>query len=311
MEGTDKRHPIQVVSRRTGMTADRLRAWEKRYGVVEPARSDGGRRLYSDEDIDLLRLLHRAILGGRRISWVAGLDVRQLSDLVREDEEAEAERPHERLAEDAGTSPELYLAACLSAVDGLNARGLESVLKRAALNLSACTLIERVVAPLMNQIGDRWHAGELSPAHEHLASQVARRVLDDVLEATDPAAEARNLVVATPAGQLHELGALFVAATAAAQGWRVTYLGPDLPAGDIARVVCETGATAVALSLLYPVADSSTEVELRELSWGLPSGTTLLVGGAACPSYRSVLREIEAIDSNDMIDLLRTLSQLA
>ena len=88
----EKRHPIQVVARRTGLTADVLRVWEKRYGVVEPARSSGGHRLYSDLDVERLSLLHRAISGGRRISRVAVLPIEDLRDMVREDDDAAVER---------------------------------------------------------------------------------------------------------------------------------------------------------------------------------------------------------------------------
>ncbi len=311
MEGTEKRHPIQVVARRTGMTADRLRAWEKRYGVVEPGRSDGGRRLYSDEDIELLRLLHRAILGGRRISRVASLDVGELSDLVREDEEAESQRPIERLLHETGDAAGIYLEACLAAVRDLDARELDAVLKRAVVNLSANIFIESVAAPLMKEMGDRWREGELSPAHEHLGSQVVRRILEGVIEATEPESTAPRVVVSTPAGQVHEFGALFAAATASALGWRVTYLGPDLPAEDIARVAVETGATAVALSLVYPLAENGVESELRDLKRQLPEDVTLIIGGGAAPSYRRVLREIEATGIESFAALRQALDSLA
>jgi len=90
--GQDKRHPIQVVAKRTGLSADVLRAWEKRYGVLKPARSEGGRRLYSDEDIEYLRLLRRATVAGRNVGQVAGLSRDELEATVREDEAAVAAR---------------------------------------------------------------------------------------------------------------------------------------------------------------------------------------------------------------------------
>src|SRR5919107_4915681 len=77
------RHPMRVVTRRTGLSADVLRVWEKRYGVVTPSRSDTGRRLYSDTDIERLRLLHRATLAGRSIGQVAGLSTPALLELAR------------------------------------------------------------------------------------------------------------------------------------------------------------------------------------------------------------------------------------
>ena len=67
----EHRHPMRVVTRRTGLSADLLRAWERRHEVVKPSRSMGGRRLYSDDDIERLRLLYRATLAGRSIGQVA------------------------------------------------------------------------------------------------------------------------------------------------------------------------------------------------------------------------------------------------
>src|ERR687885_222436 len=86
------RHPMRVVTRRTGLSADLLRAWEKRYDVVKPARSPSGRRLYSDADIERLGLLYRATLAGRSIGHIAALRNDQLARLVRRDAEAERER---------------------------------------------------------------------------------------------------------------------------------------------------------------------------------------------------------------------------
>src|SRR5579862_6510920 len=90
------RHPMRVVTRRTGLSADLLRAWERRYDVVTPTRSDGGRRLYSDPDIERLRLLYRATLAGRGIGQVAELSTTALAALVRQDAIADVPPGNER-----------------------------------------------------------------------------------------------------------------------------------------------------------------------------------------------------------------------
>lgn len=292
------------------MTADRLRAWEKRYGVVEPGRSEGGRRLYSDEDIELLRLLHRAVLGGRRISRVAGLSVSELRELVKEDEEEEARRPTGVPGDGAESDPQVYLEEALEAVAGLDAERLDAVLGRARVNLSAQRLIEEVAAPLMKAVGDRWCDGDLTPAHEHLASQVVRNLFGEMIKASPPIPDSPALVVGTPAGNLHEFGALFVTATAASSGWRVVYLGPDLPAEHFARTVHEKGAAAAALSLVYPLSDPDVEEQLRIVRKELPEDVPLIVGGSAADSYKSVLREIRARTPNGLGGLRQELAAL-
>jgi len=306
-----KRHPIQVVARRTGLTVDVLRAWEKRYQVVEPGRSGGGRRLYSDDDIERLRLLRRASRAGRRISQVSTLDTEALAGLVREDEREEVEVGPEHTAGEA-TAAELYLKTCLAAMERFDAQALEEALTRALFALNAQTVIESIAAPLMQRIGDGWSHGDLRPAHEHMTSAVLRRVLGRLIETVQPSAGAPSVVVATPVGQVHEFGALFAAATAAAQGWRVVYLGTDLPAEDIATAVRETGAEVIALSIVSPSEDEAElDAELKELRLALPPAVPVLVGGAGMQSCKLTLDQIEAVQLTDMEELRKALSDLS
>jgi len=305
------RHPMRVVMRRTGLSPDLLRAWEKRYEVVRPARSESGRRLYSDADIERLRLLYRATLAGRSIGQVAGLSAVQLDALVREDAEAEAAgngaapsaAPPAAPRAPIAPSPADYLDDCVRSIERLDALAVESILRRAVVALPADVLLDALVAPLLERVGARWRDGTLRPVHGHLASAVLRRVLDRVIEtATSPSA-APGLVAATPAGQRHEFGALIAAAAAAAEGWRVTYLGADLPAEDIAEAAIQTRARAVALSVVYPAGDPAVRHELKRLRALLPDRVALLVGGGASSGYRAALDGSGAVMLGDLAAL--------
>jgi methanogenic corrinoid protein MtbC1 len=121
---------------------------------------------------------------------------------------------------------------------------------------------------------------------------------------------APRVVVATPSGQIHELGALLGAASAATEGWPVTYLGPDLPAEDIAECAARTRARAVALSVVYPTGDPAVGDELRRVRSALPKRTALLVGGAAAPAYSAVLTAIGAAPLDGLADLRVVLRKL-
>jgi DNA-binding transcriptional MerR regulator/methylmalonyl-CoA mutase cobalamin-binding subunit len=309
-ESSRKRHPIQVVVRRTGLTADVLRAWERRYRVVEPGRSEGGRRLYSDDDVERLRLLRRATRGGRRISNVASLGLESLAALVQEDEREEVKGAPEE-GEVAVAASDAHLKACLAALERLDARELEAAMSRALVVLGAPLFIDRVAAPLLERVGELWSQGGVKPAHEHLVSAILLRILGRVIEASEPPGSAPGIVVTTPAGQTHEFGALFAAATAASEGWRVTYLGPNLPADDIAMAVRTTGADALALSIVLECEEPDLASELRELRLKLPPTVPILLGGAAVSSYQGVVDEIEAIVLPTFDQLRLTLSSLA
>lgn len=305
-----KRHPIQVVARRTGLSPDLLRAWEKRYEVVEPGRSEGGRRLYSDEDIEHLRLLRRASRAGRRIGRIAEMSVEELAELVREDEREEIGVESEpRVGEEAAAAE--YLEASVAAARNLDGRMMEAVLNRAMISLSIPVMINRVASPLMQQLGDLWSHGETSPANEHFASAALRRVLGKVLEAAEPTGSAPQLLVTTPTRAVHEFGALFVAAMAAASGWRVLYLGNDLPAQDIAEAARTAGVDAVALSIVYVPEGVDMVNELKELRLRLPATVPILVGGSAVQAFEETLEEIEALRLESLDELRNTLASLS
>jgi DNA-binding transcriptional MerR regulator/methylmalonyl-CoA mutase cobalamin-binding subunit len=305
------RHPVRVVARRTGLSADLLRAWEKRYDVVRPARSSGGRRLYSDADIERLRLLYRATLAGRGIGQVAALSTPALATLVRRDADAERADSNGRASStDAHTvapATAEYLADAGRAIDRLNAHALEAVLRRAVVALPVATLLDDLIAPLLERVGTQWREGTLRPVHGHLATVVLRRVLDHVIDTASSPDASPHVIVATPAGQAHEFGALLTAATAAAEGWRVTYLGAGLPAEDIAEAAVRTHARAVALSLVYPTGDPAVAHELRRLRTLLPARVTTLAGGAAAAAYRTALDDTGTRLIGDLEELRATL----
>ena len=304
-----------VVTRRTGLSADLLRAWERRHEVVKPSRSEGGRRLYSDEDIERLRLLYRATLAGRNIGQIAELSTRALALLVQQDVAADAAAEG---ASEGTQEPELmhprsvsdYLDDCVLAVKRLDAADLDARLRRAVLVLPLGALLDGLVVPLIERVGSGWREGSLRSVHEHLSSVVLRRFLDRTIESASSPFATSNLVVATPAGQIHEFGALLVAATAAIEGWRVTYLGVDLPAEDIVEAAIRTRPRAVALSVVFPKGDPMLADELRRLRAKLPRSVVLVVGGAASSAYSGVLDEVGAVRLDTLEELrakLRTL----
>lgn len=307
---------MKAVARRTGLSAHVIRIWEKRYGAVEPERTGTNRRLYSDEEVERLALLRDITLAGHSIGAVAALPTDKLRLLAQE--------AHGRPAGEAGTnghataarpgavaSPaSVLLEQCLTAVKALDARGLDDTLRRGEVELGAQGLLQRVIAPLAQAIGELWREGAITAAHEHFASAILRTFLGHAAKPFADAEGAPVLVVATPSGQLHELGALLVGAAAVNLGWRVTYLGAALPAAEIAGAARQNRARAVALSLVYPEDDPRLEGELARLRELLPAGMPLLTGGRAMPAYRDALQRIGALQVEDLQHLCTALDEL-
>ncbi len=312
-------YPMRVVVRRTGLNASLLRAWERRYGAVEPGRSDGGQRLYSEDDIRKLTLLREAVDSGHNISQVAELSLEGLRELVwREQSRVLPQGPGSRAPEvlepgkrpgggaDPAGSHRMaagLLDQALEAVHGMEPRKLEAVLNRSAMALAPDSLVDELLLPLLDRMGLLWREGEVGPASEHMASGVIRRFLDWLLEALATPEPGPLMVVGTPAGHRHEFGALLAAVVAAGEGWDVLPLGPDLPASEIAEAARRKGASAVALSAIHPADDPNLAHEMRALRRDLTGDVRVLVGGAAALSNRDVLEEAG-------VEVLGTLAEL-
>ena len=293
---SEPRHPIAVVAERTGLSQDVLRVWERRYGAVTPGRGAGGQRRYSDRDIERLRLLSAAANAGRSIGQIARMHPAELERLVSEDAVA---RPVPE-SEDATVADALRHALALDAVE------LDALLRQASVRLGLAAFVARVAGPVLRRVGDEWHAGRLTPAHEHLVSSTLDDILAETMRAIARTGAGPRIVVTTPRGERHAIGATLVGAVAAAAGWSVIYLGADLPARDIAAAAAATQARAVALSIVYLGDRAGCLAEVTALRELLPPAMTLIAGGAGAIVLRQDL-EAQGVRVAESFDELRAL----
>jgi DNA-binding transcriptional MerR regulator/methylmalonyl-CoA mutase cobalamin-binding subunit len=282
-------YPIKVVADKTGLTAYVIRAWEKRYSAIEPGRTDTNRRLYCEDDIQRLKLLSKLTKAGHSIGTIAKLPTTELQKLISEITIfANTKIP------DEARNHSSYLLVGLKAIEDLDIKGLEEILSRATVDLSQPDLLQEVVIPMINSIGDNWKNGNIRIYHEHLASSVIKTFLSNLIGAVKVEQNAPNIIIATPMGQMHEMGALLAAAAAASEGWRATYLGPNLPAEEIAAAVQQIKPKAIALSLVYPPDDPKIDIELTKLANYMGNDTIIYVGGNSAESYNKTLSRIKA-----------------
>ena len=274
---TTARHPIRVVAQSTGLTPAALRAWERRYKAVQPDRSDTGQRLYSDIDIERLRKLRELTEHGRQISRIATLSLAEADALLDQDRANFASGPGEGSLEE-GVAGDLVDEAFrrILAFDGT---GLERLLWNAAMTLGASSFIDDVTAPLLERIGDGWATGTVTPAQEHLGSAVLELILERVADLSR-SSDGPTLVVATLPDERHGLGARVAATVAKLEGWRVTYLGTDLPVAEIASTAQVVSAKAVAISVVKRDDLSATVAALSQLRDLLSPAIEVLIGGA-------------------------------
>lgn len=301
---TPPHHTIRIASSRSGVSQHVIRVWEKRYKAVQPKRTATNRRLYSDNEIERLSLLRLATASGHSIGNVAKLPTARLRTLMGQ---AFSERNDSRVS----TPDQIFHDSCMKAVESLDARLLEENLQRALVALGHQGLLRQVVAPLAQTIGELWRTGVITAAHEHFLSASLKVFLGNGASQFAASLIAPSIVVATPAGQLHELGAVMINAVAAQLGWRTTYLGASLPAAEIAGAAVQTNAVAVALSIVYPEDDPNLPDELVKLRRFLPGEVKILIGGRGAAAYTDALSRIGALQPRDLdafsqqLDILR------
>ena len=265
-------YPIRAVARMTGVSIDTLRAWERRYQAVRPLRDNRG-RIYTTAQVARLSQLAALVEGGHAIGRIAHLADAALEKL----------RPKQpRQARSTGRSA-ADLSALFDAIKRYDLLAIESLLSRYAVVLPHDQLVLSVVLPALRVVGQRWENGSMRPSQEHLVSAVIRSVLGGLLRTMPRQPRARTIVLATLAGERHELGLLSAGVLAAAAGANVLYLGPDLPASDIVHAASHAGARIVLIAAT--TVDAIDRAQWRTLK-RLPDHIELWAGGPGAAEGR-------------------------
>ena len=266
--------PLRTVAVMTGLTPDLIRAWEKRYAVVAPIRGARGARLYTATDIAHLRLLARVVAAGRAIGDVAALPPAELEKLAAQN------GPDGQGARGRETPPprEHFVTRVLERLERFDHAAVTRLLGDAVVGLGARTFVHEVAVPLVHRVGACWADGELSIAAEHMLTGTLRNLLVGLIQRRAQAG--RPVLLATPAGERHEIGVLLVALLALDAGNDVVYLGVDLPAGEIVVAAQHTQARVVGLSVVAGENRAHAVHEVGAIQIALPGDIELWLGGA-------------------------------
>ena len=262
------RYPIRAAAKITGLSVDTLRAWERRYQAVVPERSDRGRQ-YGPTQIERLLLLGQLVQKGHAIGGIASLADQELKNLLAQ--------PSQRTPE-SEQSQEI-LAPVLSAIESFDSARAGDELSRLAAVFRPRDFVYEVAVPLMREVGKRFHDGTYLIAQEHMVSQLLRNLLGSMIQLFRPTSRAIKMVLATPASEAHEFGILASAMLASMAGIEPVYLGPDLPALEIATAARRVGAQVILLGIT--VITATTAQEVRTVAAAMPEAGELWVGGAS------------------------------
>jgi len=293
-------YSIKAVAQATGLTVETLRAWERRYGVVVPDRDASGRRVYRPEDVLRLRRLREATERGHPIGRLAGLSEERLAQLLDES-------PDRRTR----ATSNAFVERILGAAQHFRFADCEQTLTLAIAMLPPHQLVTDVLQPLLREVGDRWHRGELAVSQERLVSTTVRRHLGLMLDAYDRNARRPPILFCTLPGERHELGLLTTAMLCASRGFKTHYLGPELPAEEIARFAREVDAAVIALSAVLLTQVPNVPAQLAVLAAELPSTTAIWLGGPAALAVPREALPAQCVVLRDESELEQRLEMLA
>lgn len=231
---------IGEVSRRTGVAVPTLRAWERRYGLLSPERTDGGHRLYSEQDISRVRGMQRLLDAG----WSASAAAREV---LREPASVTRLRP---VAGNGPASGDL-VRRLEAAIEDFDSGSADQVIDDVFARFDVPRALDEVVLPVLRRVGDGWQDDPRVIAREHFATNTLRPRLQRLLRTPPRSVGGRSCLAAAPEGEDHDLGMLAAAVVAADAGWRVHYLGARMPTAAIERSTLDLDPDVVLVGSMF------------------------------------------------------------
>jgi DNA-binding transcriptional MerR regulator/methylmalonyl-CoA mutase cobalamin-binding subunit len=263
---------IKTVSEITGIPKNTLIAWERRYKLIEPRRAEGsGYRVYTDEDIATLKRVQELLAAGYRISEAASI--------VRNEP---VENPTQGAqVEISGDGIDGLREVLLASLLDYDRRGAERVTKR-LVTLPYETLLDELYLPILQEVGHLWESGDVSTVQEHFVSAWCREQILAMARSLEPGAPSSpEVICATPAGEHHEFGLLGVAFRLANRGFRLLYLGADVPTDQLLALVHERKPALVAISVVLERDGFDIESFASRVAAAAAPHGRVLVGGRA------------------------------
>ena len=250
----DAVYNTRAVVQRTGVPADTFRAWERRYGIPNPIRTEGNHRLYSERDIALIRWLRERTDEGMTIS--------QAIQLHRQEQGQIAPRPApghpangasgqggRREGEDTPTSPlARFVPEIADALVAFDAMTAEPIVEEALAIGGVESVCLQVLQPVLTEIGERWARGEVGISAEHYSSHYVMRKIGTLFNLSRPEAGRGPIVAACVEGEMHEVGLLLICLFLSRRGYSIVYLGANMPLDDLVQTIRNVDPPMVLLS---------------------------------------------------------------
>lgn len=267
-------HTVRWVAEQLGLAPGTLRAWEHRYGIVHPTRSEGGYRLYDDDDVAALRAMVGLVEDGMQPAQAAE-QVRSGRIASVRDLAGHGDAP-------AGLPDPASLIAASSAYD---ARALDEILDRAFASAGFEYVVDEWLTTALDSIGQGWAAGLLDVAQEHFISAGVMRRLAAAFDAAGNSRSGHHVVTGLAPGATHQIATLAFATMLRRRGLRVTYLGPDLPVSSWVQAVRAARPAAVVVGAPRAADAPAAQDVVQALLENAPRASVYAGGPGASPAH--------------------------
>lgn len=265
---------IGELSRRSGVSPELLRAWERRYGLLDPARSPGGLRLYSMADLERIRLMRQHLAAGLAAAEAAAAVLAPAPDVSTV----------------SARAPSVTIAELTEALESFDEPRAQAILDRLLAETTLDAFLSEIVIPYLRDLGERWVRGEVTVAQEHFAANVVRGRLLGIARGWGRGVGPRALLACVP-GEQHELGLIAFGLALRTHGWRIEYLGADTPLDTIRSVADSLDIDLVVVSSVTPERIGEHAAELRQIALGW----RLAVGGAGAEALAGIALDALAL----------------
>lgn len=261
-------YSIKAITSLTGLTPETLRAWERRYDCVSPNRSMNGRRTYTQDDLEKLKLLVNLTRQGHSIGKIASLNCQELANFDQQTSNQVSNGEH---------------ALCDQIIESLKNYQIEQceqLLKRGLVAYDALDYARNILLPALQRVGLLWHEKKINIAQEHMFSSCVKRIiLSMVNNMHQPSRLNPTMLFATPSGEPHEFGILISCLLAASQQYTCYYVGADLPAQDILDTCKHLKPDVVVLGMIKHPPEAISINELEKLLVSIDDQTKIWLGG--------------------------------
>ena len=287
--------PIRELVQRTGVNASTLRAWENRHGLLNPVRTESGHRLYSQNDVQRVRRVQELLVQDLSLNEIAPLLDAAFEYATKHPAEPTPLVIENSLAATLSPAWQGYLTETLSALESFSTDRLDSLYNESCAVYPIDIVTERLMIPVLEQLGLRWDKRPSGIAEEHFFSAWLRNKLGARLHHAAGLAHGRQLILSCLPGEHHEISLLLVALGVLQQGYRVVYLGADMPIEQILPVCRQTHAAGIILAGRGLVESAQIEANLNEISQLVVSaGVPVFVGGRFSVLVQRELEQIGA-----------------